>query len=257
MTRALSLLIVALAAACSSAPAATEPTLPPENPGPGDHALAIRIDGQVREFLVHAPASYSTAGTHPVVLVFHGQPGTAAEIASLSKMSQTADSKGFLAVFPDRFTKPSEVASLIDHLVAKWRADPKRIHATGFSRGAYLTYQLAHQLTNRFGSVAPVSGDGATDKPLSAPLSLLTFQGTRDRLAQGFTVNNSNWAKAAGCRDETVATVPLGDATAHRYASTCANGSEHVVYSVVGMGHEWPPEASELIWDFFAKHPLP
>jgi polyhydroxybutyrate depolymerase len=257
MTRVLSLLIVALAAACSSTPQAAEPALPPENPGPGDHALAIRIDGQVREFVIHAPASYSSAVSHPVVLVFHGQPSNAADIASLSKMGQTADSKGFLAAFPDQFTKPSEVAALIDHLVAKWHADPKRIHATGFSRGAYLTYQLGQELTSRFGSVAPVSGDGASDKPLSAPISLLTFQGTRDRLAQGFTVTNSNWAKAAQCKDETVATVTLGSANAHRYASTCANGSEHVVYSVVGMGHEWPAEANELIWDFFVKHPLP
>jgi polyhydroxybutyrate depolymerase len=257
MIRALSLVIVALAAACSSTPQPTGPALPPENPGPGDHSLAIRIDGQVREFVIHAPTSYSGADAYPVVLVFHGQPSNAAEIASTSKMGQTADSKGFLAVFPDQFTKPSEVAALIDHLVAKWHADPKRIHATGFSRGAYLTYRLAHELTSRFGSVAPVSGDGASDKPLAAPISLLTFQGTRDRLAQGFTVDNNNWAKAAACKDEVVSTVPVGVANAHRYTSACAHGSEHVVYSVVGMGHEWPDGANELIWEFFVKHPLP
>jgi hypothetical protein len=25
---------------------------------------------------------------------------------------------------------------------------------------------------------------------------------------------------------------------------------------VVGMGHEWPAEANELLWEFFAKHQL-
>ena len=39
-------------------------------------------------------------------------------------------------------------------------------------------------------------------------------------------------------------------------SKTCAQGTEHVVYSITGMSHTWPAGASGPIWEFFAKHPL-
>lgn len=234
--------------------------LPPENPAPGDHALAFLLpDGTRRDYLVHAPPGYSVGTAYPLVLVFHGSPGTATGMPELTGMNPVADANDFLVVYPDQFTDPAEVAALLDHLIPRWGVDPRRVHAAGFSRGATFTYQVAYRLPDRFGAVAPVSGVAPQGEvpALSQPVSLLTLQGSRDRIGQGFPRSNADWDRAAGCRDERTASTTLGNETAHVYTTTCAGGAEHVVYSVVGLGHAWPDEASELIWTFFQRHPRP
>jgi poly(3-hydroxybutyrate) depolymerase len=47
----------------------------------------------------------------------------------------------------------------------------------------------------------------------------------------------------------------MQDSPTHVYTSTCREGTEHVVYSITGMGHTWPTEGSRLIWEFFSSHP--
>lgn len=240
--------------AASGSPAA----LPPERPAPGDHALAFRrSDGTRHDYLLHAPPDYASGKAYPLVLVLHGSPGTAAQARERTGMDAVADANGFLVVYPDQVTETATVAALIDHLIPRWGVDPRRVHATGFSRGATLTYELAQALPDRLASVAPVSGVAPeTDlAPLSHPVSLLTFQGGLDRLAQGFAGTNAGWQRAAGCRDERIRSIEMGGGPTHIYTMTCAGGTEHVVYSVTRMGHEWPPEAGELIWEFFRRHP--
>jgi polyhydroxybutyrate depolymerase len=267
MKRALGLVLLVLLAGCSgTTPSATppvtpaaspSPTLPPENPAPGDHATAFfDHEGKVRRYIVHAPPGYQTGKTYPLVLVFHGSPGAAEDMPKLTKMNEVADANGFLVVYPHQMSETKMIAALLDHLTPKWGVDPKRVHVAGFSRGATFTYELAEKLTDRFGSVAPVSGTGGTGQPLSKPLSLLTFQGGHDRLKQGFTTTNDNWAKAAGCSGEKLTTITMENGPTHIHTSTCAGGAEHVVYDVTAMSHEWPADGSKLIWEFFKKHPL-
>jgi poly(3-hydroxybutyrate) depolymerase len=134
--------------------------------------------------------------------------------------------------------------------------DPKQIHVAGFSRGGTFVFELAEKLTDRFGSVAAVSAAGGTGQPLSKPLSLIAFQGGHDRLQQSFTQTNSFWDKAAGCSGEKVTTITMENGPTHIYTSQCNGGAEHVTYSLTAMAHEWPADASRLIWEFFQKHPL-
>jgi len=258
-----------LLAACGSTPpgaappASTPPvaapsvTLPPENPAPGDHETAFR-DGQgtVRRYIVHAPPGYTMNKTHPLVLVFHGNPGAAEEMPPLTKMNAVADAHGFLVVYPRHMYETEATAALLDHLGPKWNIDPKRVHAAGFSRGGSYVYELAEKLPGRFGSVAPVSASGATGNPLAKPPSLITFQGGQDRLRQAWTTTNANWAKSAGCSGEKITTITMEGGPTHIYTTTCTGGAEHVVYSVTAMSHLWPADASKLIWEFFVKHPL-
>lgn len=257
------LLPLVLLAGCTEAatPGATpspQVSLPPENPAPGDHETAfIDSKGTVRDYIVHAPPGYTTGKSYPMVLVFHGRPGEAKGMPKLTKMNEVADANDFLAVYPDQFTDTEAVGELIDHLTAKWGVDPKRVHATGFSRGAQFTYELAAELTGRFGSVAPVSGIGASEAPLPQPISLITFQGALDRLRQGFTTTNNNWRGAAGCAEKSVTTITMEGGPTHIYTAACKGNAEHIVYAIARMAHEWPADASKLIWQFFANHPLP
>jgi polyhydroxybutyrate depolymerase len=232
-------------------------SLPPEVPGPGDQMTAfLDTHGKARHYLVHAPPSYTPDKKYPLVVVFHGSPGTPDEMVEKTGMNDVADANDFLVVYPQTFTDTDTVAALLDHLGPTWNVDPKQVHVTGFSRGGSLVYQLAIDMSERFGSVAPVSASHAGSVRLAQPLSLITFQGSADRLSAAWSTTNSGWADAAGCSGETVTQISLQDDPTEVHTSTCDDGTEHVVYTVVGMGHSWPDGASELIWEFFAKHPL-
>jgi polyhydroxybutyrate depolymerase len=259
MKSALVLALVALTAACSTgAPAAPAITLPPENPAPGDHATAfLDSGGTARHYLVHAPPSYTSGMTYPLVLVFHGNPGSADEMPSMTKMNEVADANDFLVVYPDQVFDTTTVAELLDHLGPKWNADPKRIHVAGFSRGGSLVYALAEKMPERFGSVAPVAASGGSGLPLSTPLSLITFQGGKDRLSETWSFTNEKWDTAAGCSGKTLTTIAMENGPTYVYTSTCKDGNEHIVYGIPDLSHRWPAEGSELIWEFFARHPLP
>jgi len=263
MKRALVLVLLVLTASCSTGtPEAgpdTSPTvsLPPENPGPGDHATAfLDGEGKVRGYVVHAPPSYTPDKTYPLVLVFHGSPGTPEQMATMTRMNDVADANDFLVVYPRSFSNTELVAALLDHLGPTWNVDPQRIHVAGFSRGGTLVYQLAVAMPERFGSVAPVSASYNGNISLSQPLSLITFQGGSDSLRVSWSTTNGNWDAGAGCSDESVTTISLLNGPTNVSSKTCADGTEHVVYSIGGMGHVWPVDASELIWEFFADHPL-
>jgi polyhydroxybutyrate depolymerase len=215
MKRALMLVLLVLTASCSGSPTpATSPTvaLPPENPAPGDHSTAF-LDpaGAVRQYLVHAPPSYTPAKTYPLVLVFHGSPGTPGQMAELTKMNDVSDANDFLVVYPQRMFDTEDVSALLDHLIPTWNVDPNRIHAAGFSRGGTLVYQLATAMPERFGSVAPVAATRNGTITLSRPLSLIAFQGARDRLSVGWRSVNAAWDAAAGCSDESVTTISMPD----------------------------------------------
>lgn len=263
MIRVLGLALLTLLAACSTAAPATAPpaspavTLPPENPAPGDHETAfIDAKGNVRRYLVHAPPGYQTTKTHPLVIAFHGSPGVAEEMPLLTKLNEVADAHGFLVVYPRHMYDTDVVGRLLDHLGPKWNVDPKRMHAAGFSRGGTFVYELAEKLPGRFGSVAPVSASGGTGKALAEPPSLITFQGGRDRLRQAWGITNADWAKGAGCSEAKIATITMEGGPTHVHNATCNGGAEHLVYDVTTMSHVWPAEASNLIWEFFTKHPL-
>ncbi|WP_155370248.1 alpha/beta hydrolase family esterase [Catellatospora vulcania] len=291
MKRVLALLgIVTVLTACSPAaptPPAASPSpalsLPPDQPGPGDHRLAIVHAGVKRDYTLHAPPGYQPGQTLPLVLVLHGRPGTSAGAAGQSGMSPLADRAGFLVAYPqgaggswDPGTAgdPASgdigfIAALVDHLVSTWHADRKRVHVAGFSAGAAFSYRLARELPGRFAAIAPVSGRmdnvAAWTASLGAanPVSVVTFQGGQDILSPAWSTTNQSWREAAGCAEPVVTPIAGARGKAERRVSGCANGGEHVVYAIPAMAHEWPNsrehpvDASSLIAEFFARHSLP
>jgi polyhydroxybutyrate depolymerase len=265
MKRALTLVLIALTASCSAAspPPTSGPsssptvTLPPENPAPGDQTTAfLDSKGSVRRYLVHAPATFTPSKTYPLVVVFHGSPGTPEDMPELTKMNEVADANGFLVVYPRNMFDTAVFAELLDHFVPKWSVDPKQVHVAGFSRGGSFVYELAAAMPERFGSVAPVSAARNTNLPLSKPLSLIAFQGGADSLNVAWSTTNSGWDAAAGCSRDSLLKTTMQNSTTYVHTSSCKEGTEHVVYDISGMGHTWPADGSRLIWEFFAKHPL-
>jgi polyhydroxybutyrate depolymerase len=223
----------------------------------GDQWVPVsRTDGTEGRYLLHVPPSYDEKERLPLVVVFHGAPGTAREMVRTTGFSAIADEKQFLVAYPDAFDVPDDVEVLLDDIAERVPVDPRRVYATGFSRGASTTYLLAAEHPDRFAAVGPVSGL-PYDVPPTAPVSLIAIQGLADTFASGFDRTNRTWSRAMGCRAPTSSTATVSGKPARRVALTCRAGADRVTYQVTGMGHVWPRTATQLVWDFFDAHPRP
>ncbi|MBV9873548.1 MAG: hypothetical protein JO025_02365 [Verrucomicrobia bacterium] len=178
-----------------------------------------------------------------------------------------------------------------------YHVDRTRIYATGFSNGAIFCHYLAAHRSNVFAAVAPVSGSIAI--PFSAwfhptcPVSLLEIHGTSDPIVPyhggritddggevlGTEATVQFWAATDRCRrDYTEISLPDRVALDGCYPegfewSRGRDGTDVVLYRIIGGGHTWPGsrpsllfslflgkvclnlDASELIWKFFWNHP--
>ena len=184
-------------------------------------------------------------------------------------------------------------AAVVDAVAARIAIDRRRVHATGMSNGAMMAYRFAAERADLVASVAAVAGPLALDAIApSRPVPVLAFHGTLDQFTplEGGIGRRSvtrvshrpilagllDWVHANGCpatyRREPV---PCSDdgIMVERFAwGPGRTGSEVVFYRLDGGGHTWPGrtpdsfylgpsalslDANEIIWDFFARHPLP
>jgi polyhydroxybutyrate depolymerase len=166
----------------------------------------LSFGGRTRSYIVHLPPGYDGKMRLPVVLVFHGGGlGTATQAERSYGLSELADQKKFIAVFPDgidhhwndlraasrlgaarQVDDVAFVAALIDHLAKEYKIDRKRIYATGISNGGIFTYTLAAKLADRIAAIAPVAGNlaepVASSFAPSQPVSVIAFNGDVDPL---------------------------------------------------------------------------
>ncbi len=253
------LLLTACAGEQGPGPEAGEPKPGPSRSveiGPGDQRVELTLpDGSEAGYLLHAPASFGPDNQLPLVLVFHGAPGTPQEMVRATGFNAIADEEDFLVAYPDGVNRTADIGALIDDLAHRVAVDLRQIYATGFSRGASTTYVLASELADRIAAFAPVSGI-SYDLPPGDPTSLIAFQGSEDQLAPAFPRVNSTWSDGSRCERPVTTALTFSGRPSRRSVAACRSGTEHVVYRVEGMGHEWPRGASRLIWDFFSSHPL-
>lgn len=182
------------------------------------------------------------------------------------------------------------VSALLDDLSKVLNADSKRVYATGISNGAMLCYRLACELTERIAAIAPVSGPmGAENCHPLRPISIMHFHGTEDNFAPYGGGRGSKSFRGQHFRsvEESIdfwlnflnikgkpKVVRMGDAIGEYYGPG-RSGSEVVLWKIKGGGHTWPGGqfgilkerflgkmtqdifASDLMWEFFQKHPLP
>jgi polyhydroxybutyrate depolymerase len=191
--------------------------------------------------------------------------------------------------------------AFVDAILAQterdYHVDRTRIDATGFSNGAIFCHYLAAYRSNIFAAIAPVGGPMAI--PFSTwfhpacPVSLLEMHGTSDPMVPyrggritddggevlGVEATVELWAKTDRCRLNYIE-IPVADRTTQDGCyPQCfewprgKDGTDVVLYRIIGGGHTWPGnplgllsslflgkvcldiDASELIWKFFADHP--
>lgn len=259
-----------------------------------------------RKYIVYTPSGYAGAPERklPVVLNFAGGGMTAAEQMLYTQMNRTADRHGFIVVYPQGlkndwnvgFGMPYKegsddvgfVRQLLAALERDYRIDPRRVYATGLSRGGFFALRLAAEMPERFAAVASVGAP--MPEPVIAhhqerrPVGVMLVHGTadavvaydgktggylsaRDTASYWAQVNGLDWGAAQSRQLPSV----TGDATS---ASISEHGTpQHRValVTVKDGGHTWPGadpfnvglpigatslsvDVNELIWDFFRRH---
>ncbi|RAQ94601.1 alpha/beta hydrolase family esterase [Thermogemmatispora tikiterensis] len=177
-----------------------------------------------------------------------------------------------------RFTR-----DLLQTLETHWCIDLRRIFATGLSNGGGLTALLACRLSTQIAAFAPVSGafypiPGGCHPQRSVPI--LEIHGTGDFIVpyEGKASVGlppipqwlEDWARRDGCQKGPDVFLARDDITGEEWSRCTAPGLV-VHYRVTGGGHTWPGSlipvpylgktthtlnATAVIWQFFAAHPL-
>jgi polyhydroxybutyrate depolymerase len=150
---------------------------------PGDFTKTVTVAGVTRTYLLHVPASYSSAQASPAVLLFHGGQGSATTIGAITSssgggFSALADQKNFIAIYPDSVSGTWDdgratitnhtndvafTAAALDAVALEYKIDSKRVFAAGISNGGMMTLRLACELSSRLAAVATVAANMPSD----------------------------------------------------------------------------------------------
>ncbi|MGH8551127.1 MAG: alpha/beta hydrolase family esterase [Methylococcales bacterium] len=167
----------------------------------------MSVAGVQRDYILYAPKKANEfKGKRPLVLVLHGGGGTS-EFAvrnTAGKFNELADRDGFYVVYPNAYNKMWDFGEgkvseqletrvndfayfkqLLASLLERYPIDPKRVFATGISRGGQASYFLACKVGG-FRAIAPVAMPLPdflkSDCEKGPPVGLAIFNGTDDPL---------------------------------------------------------------------------
>lgn len=175
---------------------------------PGDHEFSLTHGGEPRSYLVRIPPQARGGGALPVVLNFHGGGGNARVHKWYTRMDETADREGFIAVYPNgsggigarfltwnagtccgisvagRVDDVGFVLALIDDLATRTAIDRTRTYATGLSNGAMMAYRVAAEAADRIAAVGGVAGAMTLTKfAPTRPVPVMHIHSVDDRRA--------------------------------------------------------------------------
>ncbi len=137
----------------------------------------IIIDGITRSYTLQLPQNYYETAALSLVIALHGGSGSAAQFENTSKLSQKANTAGFIVVYPNgtgtlqtwnagnccgsavnnSINDVTFISMLIDKLITNYKVNAKKVYATGHSNGGMLCYRLACELSNKIAAIAPNS----------------------------------------------------------------------------------------------------
>jgi len=260
--------------------------------GPGRYDGEVVSGGLLRHFVLVVPESASDPA--PLVIVFHGFMASPGKVEESTGMSAVAAEEGFLVAYPEGLglarsgqTDPRlggrdvEFArDLVAAVGEEVGVDRQRVYAAGMSQGGGMAARLACAASDLVASVGAVAGAyPAGDCSPGRPVAVVAFHGTADPIVpyDGWgallpAVEDwaAGWAGRNGCASASGPATVTADVT-RRHWGDCDAGADVVLYAVAGGRHGWPGsgdvvgwnsstdsvDASSLLWQFFAVHPLP
>lgn len=260
--------------------------------GPGRYEAEVLSAGLRRRFVLVVPESVSSPA--PLVLVFHGFAGSPRAVEELSAMTELAEAEGFLVVYPEGAGLPRrwradprqgglDVAFVRDLVAAVGEAIPvdrARVYAAGMSNGGGMAARLGCDAADLVAAVGAVAGayNSAACSP-TRPVPVIAFHGTADPivpyegwrpLLPAIEPWAAGWAERDGCDTDPGRERVAPDVVLTSWDG-CDGGARVFLYTVEGGRHGWPGAGSETGWsastdsvdasalllEFFAAHPLP
>ncbi len=238
--------------------------------------LEFKVAGVQRSSVVHVPTGISNPA---VVFVLHGRGGNGAGMQGDSQMDKVADREKFIVAYPSAIGGDWDYAStkndytfllsIIDTLDAKYHIDRSRVYVTGFSQGGGMAVFIGFQYPEIFAAIAPTASIGKGVTLPKKPIPIFCTFGTQDNLNKPDVVMDAvkGWLKADTCPSTAVVIRPYPASNTKSVVTRltygpCAQGTEVMVDSISGGGHEWPMNTStkvnnsEEVWAFFKKFSL-
>ena len=163
----------------------------------------LTVDGNLREYMVYVPASYSGDTPRPLLFNFHGGAGDIVSQIAISDMRSMAESDEVLVVYPQAIGDPNSgnatswthkqptehddtefIAAMIDALSVQYLIDANRIYACGYSNGGEFALELACRMSDRIAAVGSVARSMFIDTyeacAPESPVGVITIHGTND-----------------------------------------------------------------------------
>jgi polyhydroxybutyrate depolymerase len=261
-----------------------------------------------RQYDLLVPSSYTPGKPAPLVFNFHGFTADPESQNWLSGMSRLAEEAGFILATPKGSGNEKALgwnageccgqavsgnvddvafaSDMIDRISAEYCVDASRVFATGMSNGAFMSYRLACELSDRIAAIGVVAGVTMVEPCLpSRPVPIISFNGTDDLLVwysggiyESVPRTIARWSMRNACSREMETVYKKGNVRCETYRG-CKGGATVELCTIYGGGHTWPGgmdisllanptfvlggdttrdiNASRAMWEFFQKHPMP
>jgi polyhydroxybutyrate depolymerase len=230
----------------------------------------------------------------PLLLVFHGFTRSPEEIEATTRFSALAEEEGFVVLYPAGTGFPTrwlaspwqgdqdvvltrDLVALVSTAVS---IDARRVFAAGFSNGGGMVARLACDAADLVAAVGPVAAAypvGPCDP--SRPVPIAAVHGTADPIVPYWGLGEAlpaveavlaSWVEGNGCETSPI-TQEVAPGVTRLAWGGCAAGADLILYRVAEGRHGWPGagdesvwgrttdevDASALLWEFFATHPMP
>jgi len=179
-------------------------------------------------YLLYLPKDYKPAGRKlwPLMLFLHGagERGTNLTLVTKHGPPKLAAQKEFpfIVVSPqcplEQTWNDEALLALLDHVIARFKVDARRVYLTGLSMGGYGTWSLGMKHPERFAAIAPVCGGGSTGdillvsrtkKRALQTLAVWAFHGAKDDIVSPTESKVMVAAlKKAGCKEVELTVYP-------------------------------------------------
>jgi polyhydroxybutyrate depolymerase len=270
------MLVLALVTGCTSLiPKAGKPSTvappPPDVSGvQGERTLSMATRTGQRNALIHHPVSVGAGA--PLVVVLHGEAGSAVQAQAEYGWNALADREGFVVAYPDAeaptwnagptccFPQSAGVNDvgylnqLVSDLTKADKVDRARVFAVGFSTGASMIYSWECSQPGLLAGIGLVGGSLLIDCNIRPPVSVAAVYGSADTyfpLAGGLGPRSPKGLPPGRPLESTlalfraVANCPVqpGTTTAPPAAQrswACVAGRTVSVAVIDGAGHQWP-----------------
>ena len=239
------------------------------------------VDNLERSYRLHVPPNQEYGNALPLVIVLHGHGGSADHTAKHFGWIEEADKEGFFVVLPEgaplhknipvhymhnprtwhnpHVDNIKFIREMIQNISENYLVDGKRIYCTGFSSGAWMSFNLGIHLADKIAAIGPVCGYNSDIKSqqMSRPVSMMLVVGDEDPI---MPVNGGE-AKSSPWSDKKINKTPIIDVVDKwlDLINVSKNGvakqedgalithfgpgdrGQEVFYAIVkGNGHEWP-----------------